>query len=236
MLINSNIKKSVDGDFELKMGNHVIERTKSYRYLGLLVDEKFSWETHINEVCWKLSQMAGIILKTRALLSKEAMMLIYHSLVGSKLRYGLICWATANKTLLDKIDVAHNTIITYLTFSKRCSRMWPLYQQLKVLPLNVLIQIEKAKTMYKFEHKMLPQVFDKYFKKPSHHHFTRYASTLNNFEVVRISSAQETSLLKYYGPKIWASIPLDIKNAPSLKVFIHSYRNHLIGNYQTYFQ
>ena len=57
---------------------------------------------------------------------------------------------------------------------------------------------------------MLPQVFDKYFKKPSHHHFTRYASTLNNFEVVRISSAQETSLLKYYGPKIWASIPLDI--------------------------
>ena len=154
-------------NIELKKGNHVIERTKSYRYLGLLVDEKFSWETHINEVCWKLSQMAGIILKTRALLSKEAMMLIYHSLVGSKLRYGLICWATANKTLLDKIDVAHNMIITYLTFSKRCSRsrMWPLYQQLKVLPLSVLIQIEKAKTMYKFEHKMLPQVFDKYFKK-----------------------------------------------------------------------
>ena len=234
MLINSNIKKSVDGDFELKMGNHVIERTKSYRYLGLLVDEKFSWEAHINEVCWKLSQMAGIILKTRALLSKEAMMLIYHSLVGSKLRYGLICWATANKTLLDKIDVAHNTIITYLTFSKRCSRMWSLYQQ--VLPLSVLIQIEKAKTMYKFEHKMLPQVFDKYFKKPSHHHFTRYASTLNNFEVVRISFAQETSLLKYYGPKIWASIPLDIKNTPSLKVFIHFYRNYLIRNYQTYFQ
>ena len=174
MLVNSNINKSLDGDFELKMGDHVIERTKSYRYLGLLVDEKFSWENHVDEICWKLSQMAGIILKTRSLLSREAMMLIYHSLVGSKLRYGLICWATANKTLLDKIVVAHNTIVTYLTFSKRCSRMWPLYSQLKVLPLNILIQIEKAKTMYKFEHKMLPQVFDKYFKKPSHHHNTRY--------------------------------------------------------------
>ena len=42
MLINSNINKTVDGDFELKMGDYVIERTKSYRYLGLLVDEKFS--------------------------------------------------------------------------------------------------------------------------------------------------------------------------------------------------
>ena len=231
MLVNSNINKSLDGDFELKMGDHVIKRTKSYRYLGLLVDEKFSWENHVNEICWKLSQMAGIILKTRSLLSREAMMLIYHSLVGSKLRYGLICWATANKTLLDKIVVSHNTIVTYLTFSKRCSRMWPLYSQLKVLPLNILIQIEQAKTMFKFEHKMLPQVFDKYFKKPSHHHNTRYATSHNNFEVVRISSAKETSLLKYYGPKVWANIPLDIKNMQSLKVFINTYRNHLIGNY-----
>ena len=163
------------------------------------------------------------------------MLLLYHALVGSKLRYGLICWATANQTLLDKINVAHNTIITYLTFSKRCSRMWPLYQQLKVLPLNILIQIEQAKTMYKFEHKMLPQVFDNYFLKPTHQHNTRYASIHNNFQVVRISSAKEKSLLKYYGPKVWASIPLDIKNSLSLKVFINSYRNHLLGNYSEYF-
>ena len=235
MLINSNINKSVDGDFQLKMGDHVLARTKSYRYLGLLVDEKFSWDNHISEVCWKLSQIAGIILKFRWLLSKKAMLLLYHALVGSKLRYGLICWATANKTLLDKINVAHNTIITYLTFSKRCSNMWPLYQQLKVLPLNILIRIEQAKTMYKFNHSMLPQVFDNYFKKPAHHHNTRYASTHNNFQVVRISSAKERSLLKYYGPKVWTSIPLDIKNSLSLKVFINSYRNHLIGNYSDYF-
>ena len=163
------------------------------------------------------------------------MMLVYHSLVSSKLRYGLICWATASKTLLDKINVAHNTIITYLTFSKRCSRMWPLYGQLKVLPLDILIQIEKAKTMYKFEHKMLPQVFDNYFRKPSHQHNTRYATTHNNFEVVRITSAKETSLLKYYGPKVWASIPLTIKESPSLKVFVNSYRTHLIDNYIEFF-
>ena len=41
MLINSNISTSINDDFELKMGGHVIERTKSYCYLGLLVDEKF---------------------------------------------------------------------------------------------------------------------------------------------------------------------------------------------------
>ena len=28
-----------------------------------------------------------------------------------------------------KIDVAHNTFITYLTFSKKCSRIWPLWKK-----------------------------------------------------------------------------------------------------------
>ena len=231
MLINKNNNISVDDEFELKMGNHLISRTKSYRYLGLLVDEKLSWDNHINEICWKLSQVAGIIFKARTLLSKEALMLVYHALVGSKLRYGLICWATASQSLLQKVNVAHNKIITYMTFSKRCSRMWPLYCQLQVLPLDILIKIEHAKTVYKYENKMLPQVFDNYFQKPPHHHGTRYATTQNNYALIRITSAKEKSLLKYIGPKIWADIPLKIKNASSLKVFINFYRNHLIGNY-----
>ena len=124
------------------MGGHTIERTKSYCYLGIIVDEKLSWSEHVNMVCMKLSQVAGVIFKVRNLLPKNALMMIYHSLVGSKLRYGLICWATANKLLLNKVNVAHNRIITYLAFSKRCVRMWPLYCKVKVLPVDILIAIE----------------------------------------------------------------------------------------------
>ena len=80
----------------------------------LILDEKFSWADQIHEICSKLSQVAGIIFKIRHLLNREAMMLLYHGLVGSKLRYGLICWATASKYLLDKINVSHNKIITYI--------------------------------------------------------------------------------------------------------------------------
>ena len=219
-----------EGSFKLEMGNHIIERTKSYRYLGILVDERFSWAEHINEVCQKLSRVAGILFKIRKLLSPLALKLVYHSLAGSKLRYGLICWATANNYLLNKINVAHNKIITCMSFSKRCSRMWPLYCRLKILPLDILIKIEHGKTMYKYQNKMLPTVFNTYFKAPTHSHSTRFA-TSNNFALTRISSAKERSLLKYIGPTTWLSIPSKIKESLSLKVFIHSYRNYLIGNY-----
>ena len=231
MLINKNNNISVNEPFDLQMGGHQICRTKSYCYLGILVDEKLSWIDHINDVCSKLAKVNGIIFKIRSLLNKQALMLVYHSLVGSKLRYGLICWATASKSLINKIDVAHNNIVTTMTFSKRCSRMWPLYCQLKVLPLNLLIQIEYGKTVFKFNHKLLPPAFDNYFKKPSHHHGTRFSKS-NNFAKLRISTAKEKSLLKYICPNTWNNIPLHIKESMSLKVFIKSYRNHLIGNYE----
>ena len=75
--------------------------------------------------------------------------------------------------------------------------------------------------MYKFEHKKLPQVFDKYFQKPAHQYNTRYASTHNNFQAVRISLAKEKSLLKYYGPKVWESISINIKKWVAGSPFQH---------------
>ena len=231
MLINSNNYVRIeDGCFELKMADHVIKRTKTFKYLGLIVDEKLSWADHINEVCLKLSQAAGVIFKVRNILSHDALMLIYHALVGQKLRYGLICWATASKFLLDKVDVAHNKIVRYLTFSKACSRAWPLYTKLKVSTLDILRELEWGKIMYKFDNKMLPCAFDKYFKKPSHQHGTRFA-TQNNFEKVRVKNAKEKSLLKFIGPSKWSSIPLGIKQVPSLKTFTNLYRTHLIDTH-----
>ena len=231
MLVNSNNNVRVeDGHFELKMANYEITRTKTYKYLGLIVDEKLSWADHIDGVCLKLSQAAGVLFKVRNRLSQECLMLIYHALVGQKLRYGLICWATAHQFLLNKVNVAHNKVIRYLTFSKPCSRAWPLYCKLNVLPLDILKDLDWGKLMYKYQNDMLPRAFSHYFKKPNHLHATRYA-TGHNFEKTRINNAKEKSLIKHIGPKKWSEIPLNIKNAPTLKIFVDMLRKHLVDTY-----
>ena len=117
-----------------------------------------------------------------------------------------------------------------MTFSKPCSRAWPLYCQLKVLPLEILIQIEWGKTVYRFQAHTLPPVFNDYFLIASHSHNTRYASR-NNFQVVRVNSTKEKSLLKYIGPKVWSEIPTTIKDCISVKSFVASYRTYLLENF-----
>ena len=154
-------------------------------------------------------------------------MSVYHSLVASSLRYGLICWGTANQNLLQKVNVIHNRIVRYITFSLPCSTAWPLFCSLKVLPLEIMIKIEWGKTMYKFQNKMLPLAFESYFSKPNHQHGTRFATSLN-FEFVRANSSRDESMLRIIGPKAWVSVPLEIKKSPSLQVFTKDYRSFLI--------
>ena len=151
-------------------------------------------------------------------------MLVYHSLVGSSIRYGLTCWGTANQSLLQKVNVIHNRIVRYLTFSLPCSTAWPLYSSLNVLPLDILIQMEWGKMMFQFQNKMLPEAFENYFRKPSHQHATRFASSLN-FELVRANSLREGLMLRTIGPKTWIGVPLEIKNQ-HLCVFLQKTIGH----------
>ena len=55
----------------------------------------------------------------------------------------------------------------------------------------------------------------------------RYAKN-NNFEQIRAVNAKDKSLLKHIGPNIWSLVPHTIKETPTLKTFINSYRTHLI--------
>ena len=73
-------------EFLVTMGHHIVEQTTSYKYLGVLIDENLSWIPQIDNMCSKLSSVCGILSKVRHYLDRNALMLIYNSLVESRLR------------------------------------------------------------------------------------------------------------------------------------------------------
>ena len=106
MLIHrSNLKNRVEicRSFELHMGNHKIERTNDYKYLGIQFDDRLNWKPQIQKLCSKLSSVCGILSKVRHYLDRESLMLIYNSLFDSRLRYGILAWGTASEINLTKL-------------------------------------------------------------------------------------------------------------------------------------
>ena len=67
------------------MGEHTIEQTSTYKYLGILIDENLNWAPQIDKMCAKLSSVCGILSKVCHFLDRRSLMLIYNSLVESQL-------------------------------------------------------------------------------------------------------------------------------------------------------
>ena len=66
--------------------------------------------------------------------------------------------------------------------------------------------------MHSYHNKRLPNHFDEYFVPLSsiHYHSTRLATSKNLF-LPRVNSSSGKCSLKFIGPKVWSSIPDDIK-------------------------
>ena len=75
--------------FVLKMGDTVLEKVNSIKYLGVIFDEKFKWEGHISYISSKISCSVGILSKLRYYVNTETLIKVYQSLVCSHLSYAL---------------------------------------------------------------------------------------------------------------------------------------------------
>ena len=67
-----------------------IERTLTYKYLGVIVDEKLTWKEHSKQLCSTLSKCVGVMHKVKHYVNNQALRMLYHSLINSRAQYGLL--------------------------------------------------------------------------------------------------------------------------------------------------
>ena len=87
-----------------------------------------------------------------------------------------------------------------------------MVQHLNILRLPKLYSFSVGKFMHSYHNKLLPNHFDEYFVPLSsiHYHSTRLATSKNSF-LPRVNSSSVRCSLKFIGPKVWSSIPDNIK-------------------------
>ena len=200
------------------MGEFEIERTDQYKYLGIIFDDKLNWKPQIEKMCSKLASVCGVLSKVRHYLDRQSLMLIYNSLIDSRLRYGALGWGTASNFDLKRLQVLQNKAIRFITFSDfRCS-ITPLFINLNLLPLNYLLTVQLSIFMYNLHCTNLPRALRDYAIPPTHRYPTSYASNLN-YILPSVRTNRGKSSVKFSGPKIWSDIPTNIKLSGSRKKF-----------------
>ena len=168
-------------------------------------------------MCAKLSSVCGVISKVRYILDRNSLLMVYNSLIESRLRYGMLGWSTASNQQINRLKVLQNRAIRFIDFSPIGTTILPIYSQFNVLPLINLIELERANYMYSFSNNLLPHVFVSYVSKPSHRYETRFSR--NNFKIAPYHSKISETSIKVIGPKTWTEVPTELKSLPFRKTF-----------------
>ena len=97
MIVNKVLSKFCNTNLSLILNSTPLKRQQTVKYLGLYVDETLRWYTHIQQLSLQLARYAGIFYRIRNLIPRETLRMLYHSLILSRLQYGILIWGNAAK-------------------------------------------------------------------------------------------------------------------------------------------
>ena len=134
-----------------------------------------------------------------------------NSLIHPYLNYSILNWRRASNATIQPLIKLLNKAIK-ITNPTNTASIEEHFQRLNILCLPKLYSFSVGKFMHSYHNKLLPNHFDEYFIPLSsiHYHSTRLATSRNLF-LPGVNSSSEKCSLKFIGPKVWSSIPDDIK-------------------------
>ena len=222
-------KKAKENKFRININRYCIKQVSEMKYLGVILDNKLNWHNHIQFLCTKLAKAAGIIYKIRNRAPQSVLKLLYHSLVGTYLRYGIISWGSAKTTALSKLRSLQNKVVHYITQSSQAINLTTKYAKLDILMLDEIYMLEVSKFMYKSASLSLPSSFNEYFMNINHQHNTR-AKVNADLIFPRPRTNLGKQSIKIMGVKVWNEIPTDIRNSTTLNSFCTQIKSYITQN------
>jgi hypothetical protein len=82
----------------LACNNIVISEVSCIKFLDVIIDDRLSWNLHIDKTMKKLASVCYMIRAVKHFMSSSSLIMIYHSLFHSVLSYGGIFWGTSPST------------------------------------------------------------------------------------------------------------------------------------------
>ena len=216
--------------FHITIDDKNVYPISSLRYLGIILDDRLSWQPHIKEVVTELSRAVGIIHRLKKLMPKSTLRSVYFAVFHPHLQYVIGIWGQAHTSYLDRIRVLQNKAIRILSSVGHMTRLAPLYKNLNILRVDDLCTYELAKIVHKTFHHNRPD-FNKHFTcSSSVHSYGTRSATRHNIDTPRFNKSSSQRGYDFVGAKIWNSIPLDIRNLEPHKSKSR-FRNFLLQQY-----
>lgn len=126
----------------LKINEQIIPRVRSVKYLGVHIDCRLNWSTHITYAAKKGNiafAMLYSLLRRNSRLSSNNKLLIYRQMLRPILTYGSLVWGTAAASHLKRLQVVQNKCLRTAVNAPFRYNMSRLHEELGIPKLQTFI-------------------------------------------------------------------------------------------------
>ena len=218
-LLVTNRRHNVETPSVVNVNRHQVPYDDCMKFLGVNVDNKLSFSNHIDSICMKISKTIGIFHKIHRDVPEYTLVNLYYSLVYPQLIYGVLLWGDSADININPLIMLQKKIIRLITCSSYLAHTMPLFRKTKILNIRDIYKYVLG--VYVFSRRALIEY-------PMHDYNTRNRNiAIPSFQRLVVCERS----LSFDGPKLWNSLPEDIKNCNSIASFKRNLKLHFVSKY-----
>ena len=221
----------INPNLQLKLDGNIIDQKDCVKFLGVYIDKHFTWGYHCKHVSSKLSKSLYLLNSTKYLLDLSTKKLLYHSLFGCHLNYGIIVWGNAAVKYTKSLTICQKKAIRTLFNAPYNSHTLPLFKKANILNFKDMYRFEVGKFMFLVSKCSVPPGIFSIFHTPleqQHHYQTRHRA--NPIHIIHRLAISSNSIF-VQGPVIWDHIPIRFRHCNSITQFKKQLKLYLLDLY-----
>lgn len=198
--------------------NIEIERVKSIKYLGFIIDEKLKMADHVDYIAKKLAKKIGFLGRISNKMNLDGRLTIYKSIISPHFDYCASILYLCNFNEFDRLQKLQNRALRIVLRSRNRKSIKSMLNELNLLSVKQRTMMMTMVFIYKMKNKLLPGYLQNYISYVGQHH--RYKlRNINNFRLPHVSRSSTQNCLFYKGLKQFNGLPVQLKDAKSLSEF-----------------
>ena len=202
--------------FSANIDNAVIQNSTTEKLLGITIDYKLSFDSHVSNLCKKAGQKLNALARIASYMNINHRRIVMKAFIHSQFGYCPIVWMTHSRTLNNRINRIHERALR-IVYKDSDSSFETLLERDNSTTIHMRNIHSLVTELYKVKNQISPKLMTDIFKLRNVSYDLRNNS---NFEARNVKTVRYgTESITYLGPKLWNLLPDTIKLSKTLEVF-----------------
>ena len=200
--LSLNVKKTKCMIFSVTLNGEIIDKLRTFKFLGVIIDDKLRWTDHVLYIKNKLSKGIGIICKAKRVLSIDTLLTLYNCFIYPYVVYCIEVWGAVSMKYLMSILRLQKRVVRIIISAPVRTESFKMFNYLKILSVFDVYIFWLSMFAFKYENDLLAECFTGFFIKNNeiHSYETRQAEKMH---VPKYNKTVAQKIVRYRCVKVW---------------------------------